>query len=371
MKPSFKTTILIAAIGMIGFTIYFVARSILYAAYPTAYCYDLWPDIRTRIAFDVLPLTLIVACIALYKQRPIMSASKPFRILTIGIFIAVVCTSISYFVDLFICGMVYLSPPTYWRVIMLIAGIIWLFMLRQQPTEEASPRSYQVTLILAMIVLALPMALEMISGLSLITNGQIYCFSSYAIKSWVKWIAPTLVLLHYIFPSLKQINITRNSHCTPGSFDERTFKRNRIITLISAGITVGAVVTCLICVHILYDLFYRTSYHPSLPYAYFITDNISTVAACIAFISGIISWIMLSIMAFRQLPNSRGYKIFNIVCQCLTWGSLILAIILTIYDKPIAETFAMLSCVTYCAFFIIQTIRVISYNIPNADPQQL
>ena len=366
MKFSFKTTTLIAAIGMIGFTIYFVARSILYAAYPTAYCYDLWPDIRTRIAFDVLPLCLIIACIALYKQRPIMSASKPFRYLTIGIFIALVCTPISSFPDVFICGMVYLFPPTYWRVIMLIAGIVWLFMLRQQPTEEASPRSYRVTLVIAMLILAFPIILEMISGLSLLVNGNILCFNSWAFKSWTKWIAPILPLIFFVFPSIQQINTTRNSHCTHGSFDERTFKRNRIITLVFVGITIVALVGSLVYSRLAYVLDVRQYINEDLANTYNQIKTAARVCVLMTISTSLISWIMLSIMAFRQLPNPRGYKIYNIACQCLTFGNLVIAIILTIFGEPVApEPFAVLALISFCAFFITQTIRVMSYSFPR------
>ena len=365
MRHSFKTTTLIAAIGMIGFTIYFVTRSILYAAYPTAYCYDLWPDIRTRMAFDVLPLILIVACIALYKQRPIMSTSKPFRYLTIGIFIAVVCTSISYFVDLFICGMVYLFPPTYWRVIMLIACIIWLFMLRQQPTEGASPRSYRVTLIIAMLILAFPIILEMISGLSLIVNGNILCLNSWAFKSWTKWIAPILPLIFFVFPSIQRINYTRNSHCAPGSYEERTFKRNRIITLTLIGITIAVIAIIIVCDYYMHGRHFL-HHHPYLHgnmYKYFRTALYACVSVLLVTLPA--SWTMLSIMAFRQLPNPRGYKIYNISCHVIAWTSLIISFVLTWKLEPMADTFAMIALFTFCAFYATQTIRVISYSLPK------
>lgn len=368
---NFKTITLVAAIGMIVYTVYMTTRYIISAVHPTYYHFELWEDIRTRTMFDVLPLSLIIACIALLKQRPKMSASRPlFRILTVSLFIAMFGTLVfSYPYTIQVCGIKYLYPSIYWRVLMLIAGIVWLFMLRQQPTEEASPRSYRVTLIITVLILALPILLEMTSGLFLLKNGYILCLNSFAIKSWVSWIASILPLIHFVFPSIQQINTARNSHCAPGSFNEKTFKLNRIITLVVVGITIVAVIVELICEYLLGHLFYCRFFHPRSENALFITEVVVKASIYTLLAAGIVSWIMLSIMAFRQLPNPRGYTIYNIVCQCLTWGSLIAAIVLAVFDMPIAETFAWLSFFVFCAFFITQTIRVISYTIPNQNPQ--
>ena len=200
MKPSFKTTTLIAAIGMIVYTIYLVTQFVLKELYAMPYCYDFWKDIQDRLIVDILQVSFIIACIGLWKYRSTNSASKSFRVFTVCLFVALVGTLLcSPLYTYQIVGVGYLFPSIYWRVIMLISGIIWLFVLRHQPLEEASPRSYRVTLIVAMIILALPIVLEMISGLSLALGGEIFCFNSYAIQSWVRWIAPVMVLAHFVF----------------------------------------------------------------------------------------------------------------------------------------------------------------------------
>lgn len=83
---------------------------------------------------------------------------------------------------------------------------------------------------------------------------------------------------------------------------------------------------------------------------------------CIAFFAFLISWIMLSIMAFRQLSNPRGYKIYNIVCQIITWGSLLVAFLVS---DGMDERFATLFLISFSTFFITTTIRVISYSLPK------
>lgn len=362
MKTSFKTTTLIAAIGMIVYTIYIIMLFAIHKFYPSPYHYDLWKDIQERLIVDILQVSFIIAGLGLWNYRPSDTASKSFRIFTVCLFVALVGTLLSsplYCHRFF--GMMYLFPSIYWRVIMLISGIIWLFMLMRQPLEEASPRSYQATLIIAMILLALPIVLEMISGFSLALGGEIFCFNSYAIKSWVRWIAPTIVLVHFVFPQIKSINTTRNNHCTPGSFCESTFNRNRAITIAIVGLAILSFALCLIFVPAHEDYYIRHyhmgNYNDSM---YHLLQILSIISLCTFSVSSIISWIMLSIMAFRQLPNPLGYKIYNIACQVLTWGSLLITFFV---PYGIDEISISIFLISFYVFFVTTSIRVISYSL--------
>lgn len=357
MKTSFKTTTLIAAIGMIVYTVYLAANYVL-TPYFDSYSYDLAVDIRIRLIYDILPISLIIAGIGLWKQRPSDAASKSFRVFTKCFFVALVGTLVfSPLYTIQIAGSAYIFPSIYWRAFMLISGIVWLFMLRHQPLEEASQRSYRVTLILAMLLLALPMVLEAISGISLLCGRDIVLgLNSGAIKSWVKYIAPILPLVHFVFPRIEKINYMCNNHCTPGSYERRTFKRNRMITLVVVGITIVSFVLAFVSYTLSYRLYYR-----NLP-LYEFMHAISSYAGCLTFLAGIISWIMLSIMAFRQLPNPRGYKIYNIVCQIITWGSFGATFFA---PDGMDEVFGTIFLISFCAFFVTTTIRVISYSLPT------
>lgn len=360
MKSSFKTTTLIAAIGMIVYALYIVARYIINCAYPTAYCFDLWIDIRTRLIFDLLPISLIIAGIGLYKKRPI-DTMKSFHFLTVCLFIALIGTLVFSSIYTY-CHSIW--PPFCWRMILLVAGIVWLFMFRRQPLEETSPRSYRVTLILAMLLLALPMVLEAISGISLLCGRDIVLgLNSGAIKSWVKYIAPILPLVHFVFPRIEKINYMCNNHCTPGSYERRTFKRNRMITLVLVGIMIISGIVGM-------AIFHGVICHEAafLKYGYLkqytILHNIGVTSLSVMAFTLLSSYIMLSIMAFRQLPNPTGYKIYNVICQCITLGSLFLAVKFSLAGQPIADIFVVLFIIAGCAFYITTTIRVISYSIP-------
>lgn len=358
MKLSFKTTTLIAAIGMIVYTAYVLTRYAIHEFWPMPYHYNLWNDIIERLFFDVQSVSLIIADIGLWKYRPSEPVSKPFRIFTACLLIALIGTlSVSPLYTYSIVGLGYFFPPICWRVLLLISGMVWLFILRDQPIEEASPRSYRVTLILSMLLLALPIILEITSGISLLCGRELVLnLSSAAIKSWVKYIAPTLVLVHFVFPRIEKINYMCNNHCTPGSYERRTFKRNRTITLVVVGITIVSFVLAFVSYTLSYRLYYR-----NLP-LYEFMHAISSYVGCLTFLAGIISWIMLSIMAFRQLPNPKGYKIYNIVCQIVTWGSLLVAFLAS---DGVDEVFGMIFVISFCAFFITTAIRVISYSFPK------
>lgn len=370
MKPSFKTTTLTAAIGMMVYTIYVLTRYAIFefCTMPPHY-YQLGYDISVRLTYDILPLSMVVACCGLWNYRPAENASKAFRIFTICLFVAMFGTLLfSPLYTVYIAGMKHIYPSICWRTIMLISGIVWLFMLRKQPLDEASPRSYRTTLILAILLLAYPIVLEIASGISCMFSGYVLCFASSSIKSWIRWIAPTLVFIHFVFPQIKTINTTRNNHCVPGSFDESTFNRNRATTLILIGVAITALLV--ICLrkpmlrgsyffhyYVLHDL--EWSYTRALT---LYDEVIPCISACILCISGILSWIMLSTMAFRQLPNPRGYKIYNTVCQIITWGSFGVTFLA---PNGIDEIFITIFLVSFCAFFITTTIRVISYSLPK------
>lgn len=362
MKLSFKTTTLIAAIGMIVYTIYVLTRYVLGEYFGIHYVFNLATEIRIRLIYDILPISLIIAGIGLWKQRPSDAASKSFRVFTKCFFVALVGTLVfSPLYTIQIAWSAYIFPSIYWRAFMLISGIVWLFMLRHQPLEDASPRSYWVTLILAILLLTLPIILEALSGISCMLNGHVLNFDSSTIKAWLRRIVPTLVMIHFVFPQIKTINTTRNNHCVPGSFDESTFNRNRMITLVLVGVTIISGIVGM-------SIFHGVICHEAafLKYEYLkqytILHNIGVTSLSVMAFTLLSSYIMLSIMAFRQLPNPRGYKIYNTVCQIITWGSFGVTFLA---PNGVDEVFGTIFVISFCAFFITTAIRVISYSLPK------
>lgn len=212
MKTSFKTTTRIAAVGMIVYTLYIAARFLIHLIHPMPYHYVLWEDICERLILDILPLSLIIAGIGLWNPstgeapqppkggvKPV-EVSKPFRILTLCLLCGLAGTVILSPLYVFsIAGATSLFPPFLWRVILAVAGIVWLFMLGNQTPGESVSLPFRVTLAIAMALLALPVVLEAISGIALLCgNETVLGLRSGVIQTWVKYIAPILPLA-YIF----------------------------------------------------------------------------------------------------------------------------------------------------------------------------
>lgn len=208
MKPTFKTTTHIAAIGMIVYTLYIAARFLIHLIHPMPYHYVLWEDICERLILDILPLSLMIAGIGLWNPstgeapqppkggvKPV-EVSKPFRILTLCLLAALGCTLILSPLYVFsIAGVTSLFPPFLWRVVLMVAGIIWLFMLGNRTPGASVSRPFRVTLAIAMALLALPVILEAISGIALLCgNETVLGLRSGVIQTWVKYIAPILPL---------------------------------------------------------------------------------------------------------------------------------------------------------------------------------
>ena len=213
MTSSFKTTTLIAAIGMMVYTIYVITRYVIHQLSVVRYNFDLWEDICARMIFDTLLISFIIASIGLWKYCPAVNVSKSFRYLTIGLFAALISTllfSLNYTHR--IVGAWYLFPSIYWRVIILITGIIWLLMLRNQPVEKTTPTSYRIPLFLSILILALPMILEAISGISLLCGREyVLGLHSSAVKSWVRYIVPTILLCWYSIALYKSSKNNKNN----------------------------------------------------------------------------------------------------------------------------------------------------------------
>ena len=85
----------------------------------------------------------------------------------------------------------------------------------------------------------------------------------------------------------------------------------------------------------------------------------------------LLSWILLNFIAFFQLPNPRGYKIFNWLCLALYIIPFSIGLTLGIIaeSNTIMETIGILSMflgiIAISVQILITSIRVILYKIPN------
>ena len=200
MKPSFKTTTLIAAIGMSIYTIYIVIHYAIHILYYSPYHFDLVQDICQRIGMDTVLIAMLIAGLALLQYRPLSHTSKSFRIYTLVLASLLLLTALICSIPIlgvYINGARYFYADVEWRIIFLIMGIVWLIMLSRQEASERPSIPFRFIICCGIIVLCIPMLLEIISGISLLCSGKILFLHSSCIFSWVRHFVPTIILCWY------------------------------------------------------------------------------------------------------------------------------------------------------------------------------
>lgn len=385
MKPSFKTTALIAAICT---TIYVVLCWLyhfygwtIFEGHFLRWQYALKPFEWLSTASIVLMLATAV------RSRIAIPKSNLFwRILSgvyVALFLSIVIAIINSFNEssffwwndrwysimyryAYFYGLRYLGPATLW-------GMYIFYDRLDFQTNNSNPQQLKSISIIAWLIggtLAFSAICTCIYLFLAATWTPLQIPEwSYLLPTWkVEWmlrfityIALIYLFAHIFFPKLDTINQTRNSHCTPGSISERRFRFNRTLTLASVG---SMFVFGLIS-------FYMAHYRPLTDELIGIANSIETCAGCIAIVCILISWIMLNIMAITQLPNPREYKIFNLICHLLIVGGIISGIVIEIcqdsctHSSPLFDISVNMFLYAFLTFFITHTVRVIAYKLPT------
>ncbi len=276
--------------------------------------------------------------------------------------VALFITGYAIFNSVKVCGADYLYAPTWMRIAMDIIGCAWLWTLTARPNVPELPRSLRSIIGTGIGLIALLWLLQLSSGISYLTTGHILMFRSHAFGSWLRYIVPSILLCSYSvyllnkWPSvqLNRLHQMRNSHCVPGSFFERSYPAMRIASLIS----VVLLLVSIYLVRIWFDSF-------DVRYTRF------SVNALVATI--LLSWILLNFIAFFQLPNPRGYKIFNWLCLGIFLIAFPIGVAFGInaeYNTPtetIAILLMLLGLIALSLHILVTSIRVILYKIPNSD----
>ena len=200
MKLSFKTTTLIAAIGIIVYTLTEIVWCLRHVFALDTLQFMQLREVLGLINIGVLLISMGLACFALCKYRPIKNVSRSFRRLTIVLSVLLaltmlICTSPINLIR--INGAWFFYPSFNWRIVLMILGITWLFKLSGQETTEQSPKSFRVAAICGMIVLALPVLLGLISETSYICTDKLLFLRSTCVSTWVRYIVPTILFSWY------------------------------------------------------------------------------------------------------------------------------------------------------------------------------
>ena len=257
-------------------------------------------------------------------------------------------------------GADYLYASTWMRIAMDIIGCAWLWTLVARPSIPELPRSLRSIIGTGIGLIALLWLLQLSSGISYLMTGHILMFRSHAFGSWLRYMVPTVLLCSYsIFllnkwPSvqLNRLHQMRNSHCVPDSFFERSYPAMRIASLIGV-------------VLILISIYLVKSWINSFDIAYARFSLMALISTML------LSWLLLTLVAFFQLPNPRGYRIFNWICFVLSFIVFPIGITMAILaeNNSSMETIGMITTliglIALSLHFLITAIRIILYKIPN------
>ncbi len=179
-----KKLILCAAFGELAYTIYVIVRHIISTIYPYRYHFDFVQDICQRSICNILLISIIIVCFALIQSFP-KQTTKPFRIFT---FCFAALLAISTIIALthsyhIVYGVHYCFLPSWLRITLLVVGFMWLLLLARQQEETTMPKALKVIFYVGIALLALPIILEIISGISYLFSGHLLFLHSLAIRS--------------------------------------------------------------------------------------------------------------------------------------------------------------------------------------------
>lgn len=188
-----KKLILCAAFGELAYTIYVIVRHIISTIYPYRYHFDFVQDICQRSICNILLISMIIACFALIQSFPKQS-TKPFRIFTFCFAALLATSTITALIHPYLYfGAYYCFLPFWLRITLLVVGFIWLFLLARQQEETTMPKALKVIFYVGIALLALPIILEIISGISYLFSGHLLFLHSLAIRSWVRLLVPAIL----------------------------------------------------------------------------------------------------------------------------------------------------------------------------------
>ncbi len=202
MKLSFKTTTLIAAIGITLYAIHVVLRlrDPIHDAFNTAFgAYSISRELYfvTWYAFLIVcMLSIIVA--ALKTNTNLDAPQKSYRVVTYILAGSLLIASAEAMVlPVRITGVYYLVLSEFWRVVLPILSSVWVWMLYRENSAGTISKSLRIAMIIGACALCIPILLQLISGISYLCTDHILFLRSWAIYSFVKVLVPTILLCWY------------------------------------------------------------------------------------------------------------------------------------------------------------------------------
>ena len=149
----------------------------------------------------VLSIAIILAFVAFLfsnKQTANTQPSKTFHILTYCLTALLLLTTISAFFSMpQINGVFYLWGTLTLRIPLLLLSIVWLCMLCRESNVGALSKGLRIAIIVGTILMAVPLLLQVISGIAYLTTGHLLFLHSTAIYTWLRYLIPAILLCWY------------------------------------------------------------------------------------------------------------------------------------------------------------------------------
>ena len=210
-KLSFKTTTLIATIGMAFYVCHLIMQHI--PAFVQLRCnyfhgrpfvHDMYYAAWMYLLLGIIITTLV----AMLRVKLVSSAvpTKSFRIMTYVLSIvsglAMLGGSLPF--PVYVSGVPFMYVPIPWRIIVLVFATFWLWMLSRQSSIGTISMAQRLAMIVGACLLCIPISLQFASAISYWRSGEILFLHSWAIGSWLKVLVPTILLCWYSIELCKE-----------------------------------------------------------------------------------------------------------------------------------------------------------------------
>lgn len=315
------------------------------------YSADLYWQPYNCLFLGSILFALVASLIKVKDQQPVIKWHKYGSYALMLVSLVTTVWAIVYAIQ--IDHLQYLYVPQWLRIVGILLGSIFLWFLAIYPVTERPSQPLRLLIYLGVGCISLLFLFQLASAVSYIVSGRILMLETWLVGRWLRYLLPTILLCGYsmdllgLLPSSRfhQLRQTTNTNCPQGSVLSRLYPTMRIVAIVCMILTF----VTYYCSIVWGDNMIYQSYHKSVVDAAIIMSGIT--------------WLLLTFMAFFQLPNPRGYRIFNWIMIALTLLSCACSVIAIIdnYDflSPCSTIIFLLS---FYGFILVTFVRVIFYS---------
>lgn len=315
------------------------------------YSADLYWQPYNWLFLGSILFALVASLIKVKDQQPVINWHK-YSTYTLTL-VSLVTTIWAIVYAIQIDHLQYIYAPQWLRITGVLLGSIYLWFLAFTPNGYQLSQPLRLLIYLGVGCIGLLFLFQLASGISYIVSGRILMLQTWLVGRWLRYFLPTILLCGYSMdllgwlPSSRfhQLRQTTNTNCPQGSVLSRLYPTMRIVAIVCMILTF----VTYYCTVVWADNFLYQDYHKSVVDAAIIMSGIT--------------WLLLIFMAFFQLPNPRGYKIFNWTVIVLALLSCACSVIAIMNDCNLLFSYSVIIFqLSFFGFILITFSRVIFYS---------